>query len=171
MFGSVQGDIDPRLAPQLVSPHTPAVDYVFSLDFPLFSRNTSSTAIFLQDTGDCDSLEYRGAAHFCALGQCLGGVDGVGLAIFGEVDRAGQVAGIDHRPHSPRFRRRHDLHLETETLGHGRAPFEFLETRLARGDAQRTPLHESRGLPCFSLQGFVKPGSVLSEAGQVMRGT
>ena len=124
-------------------------------------------AVLLQDARDLAALDDPRPVLARALGERLGDVDRVGLAVGRDVDRAGEIADLDQRIQRFGFGGRQLAHLEAAGAAHrGLAP-ELGEAALGAREADAAVLLESGRLPGLGLEAPVQLGGVAREARQV----
>ncbi len=173
VFAGLQGHVDPTHSAHLPAPHARAVHDDFRANVPLVGGHFIDRAVAAffsrTDGGDASILQDLGTTHPGALGQRHGGVDWVGLAVHGEIDRSHHVRNIDQRPHAFQGVVADHFDFQSEGTGHGGPAFEFLEPLLIGGDAQAAVLLEPGRLPGFLLQGGEKVGGVLRQSRHVGR--
>ena len=122
-----------------------------------------------RDPGDLAALDDPGAAHARALGQRLGDVDRVGLAVARDEDRADQVVDREQRmarlrlgrARAPRPRGRRSRPIEAARL-------QLDEALRGAREAEAAVLAEAGRLPGLGLEPGVELGRVLGEPGQVL---
>ena len=160
----------PALAPSSRAPHAGAIDHDLGLDVARRGANPDRPAILDHDLGHGRVFEDSRPPAARALGQRLRGVDRVGLAVLGQVNRADHVVDADQRPELPGALRAEHIDLQAETARHGGAALEFLEALLGGGDRNRADLAEAGRLPGLLFERGVELGRILGKAGQVVRG-
>ena len=114
-------------------------------------------------------LDDPGAGSPRALGQRLGDIHGVRVAVRGDVYATEYAVGIEQRYALPDRFPAHHIDLQPEYLGHGRAALEFLEALRAGGDGIRPAAPITRCLPRFFFQGVVELPGIAGEIGHVDR--
>ena len=131
------------------------------------SVQTPETAPFLRSKpGDGRLLEDARTAGPRALGERHRGVDGIGLPVAGDVDRA-----LDARDIHQRIERLHLVQpdfvgLDAEAVAErGHAP-DFGEPFVGAGDGQAALAAEAGRLAGFGLQRLVKADGIARELGQ-----
>ena len=97
VLAGVQRHAHPGHAPDRAAPHAGAVDHHLGADRAELGLDAGHPAVRLGDAGDPAALDDPGAVLARALGQRLGDVDRVGLAVGRDVDGAGEVADLDQR--------------------------------------------------------------------------
>ena len=156
VLAGMQGHVHPDRCRQFPGPHAGAQHHEFGGDIALIGGHSGHASGPGANGGDGHVLKDTCAGRARALGQRIGDVHGVGVAVRGNVDPAEKVPGVQQR--SPRLdcSGRHHFHVEPEDLRHRRAPLEFLEPFLVGGERKGTAAPVAGGLAGFLLQAQVE---------------
>src|SRR6185312_17074847 len=114
VLGRMHRDSDAAHFADLARPLARAVDDDFGLYRPSVRLDAGYDAVFGIDSGDPHLFKDFRAAIARALGQRLGQVGRVGLAVAGQPDRTDEIADRHHRPAVERLARRN--HLDVDAL-------------------------------------------------------
>ena len=162
------GDADG--ARQVPGPHPAADHHIVSLDRAFGGLNAGHPLAIVADPGDLGVLVDPRPASPRALGQGLGDVDGIGIAVAWNVDAAHHVGHIGNREKGLDLVGGHHIDLEIEDLGHGSASLQLLEPLLMGGHGQRAALAIAGGLPGLGFEAAIELPRVLGEPGHVDAG-
>jgi hypothetical protein len=105
-----------------------------------------------------------------AFRQRLCCVDRICLAVFRQMHRAQEVAGVEKRPELESPFRADNIDLQTKGASHGGSPLQFLQAAVACGHGERTNLPEASRLACLFFKRRVKLGRILREPRQIAGG-
>ena len=169
VLAGVQRHVDADGGRQVAGPHACAEDDAIGIDFTMRGGNAGYAAFGGADGGYRHVLDnaHPGAAR--ALGERLGDVHRVGVAVRRNMDAAEHVAGVQQRhPFLDRLRCQH-LHFQTEHLGHGGAALEFLEPLLVGRQRDRSAPAITRRLASLGFEPVVQLPRVAGEMGHVDR--
>ena len=150
MLGRVQRHRDAD-GGQLARPHAGGEHDGRGGDRALLGHHADRPALLDQDA-DLDALDDAGAALARTLGEGLGGVDRVGLAVLGQEHAADGVADLEQRVAGLDLRGPDHLDREAEVLGHRGAALQLLEALGVERQADRAVLLEPGRLPGLGLQ-------------------
>ena len=121
MLGGVQRHVDAGQRADLARPHAGAVDHDVGAHLAPSSVATPGDAPVLgADRRDAHVLDDAYARLARPARERLGGVDGIGLAVLRQVDRADHVVECEQRPALLRLPGGEFLHLEPETAAPSR---------------------------------------------------
>ena len=87
--------IDTRHGTNLSRPKPATIHHEFSAHITLVSSNANSLSTRNLNTRYCYALKNLGTTHFCASCQRLGGIDGISLAVSGEMHCAHDIIHIE----------------------------------------------------------------------------
>ena len=151
--------------------HCPAQSTTFSQAIRPWSVTTALQRAQLQlEAGDRHPLAQRDPGHARALGQGLGDVGRVGLAVGRQERGADHVVDLHQRPQRLRLPRRQQLHLQAERVRRRRLPPD-LDPALGRaGEPQAAIALPARRLPGLGLQPPVEFDRVAQQLGDVGAG-
>ena len=159
------------LIAELATPHTRSVHHGVGADVAPLCAHTDCTSVLDDDLLHLDVLDDAHALGTRALRQCLGGVDGVGDAVTGQVHTADEVVDVGERNEVLDVGRRDDVDGQTEHACHRGATLQLFETLVVRRHRYGTPLLEPGGLTGLLLECLEQVGGVLREACEVVRRT
>ena len=166
----MERDVDSDPGAQIAGPHAASQHDIVGIDRTVFGIDPGDLFAIVADAGDLAVFDNLCPARARALGQRLGDVDGVGVAIRRDVDSADQIADLKDRGHFLDLLGRDHVHRQIEHLGHRRAALQFLEAFLIGRHRDRAALAITRRLPGFRLKPAVQFAGVLGELGHVDRG-
>src|SRR5690348_4700500 len=89
----------PRSCAKTMRPHAGGVDDDVSTNIPLCCADTYSSTVFDNDFVDFQILENAGPAALRGFCKSLRGIDRIGLAVLGKVDRSHNIVRCHERPH------------------------------------------------------------------------
>ena len=163
MLAGVQGQGDTHRGGQIPGPHAAANHHVAGLDIPGGGANPRGFAPLLQDGVYPGVSEDPRPPAARPLGQGLGDIHGIGIAVRGYMDAAVEIIGLDQRIAFRDLRHRQYIDLQAKDLGHGGAAFEFLETFGGPGNGDGTALAIAGGLTGLGLEAPVQLAGVAGQ--------
>ncbi len=125
-------------------------------DLALVGGDLPQPVVELLDGGDRGVAVDRGAAVACALGQRLGQVGGLDVAVIGVLDGAEQALGLAERPDFLDLFRRQDVDLDADRLGNAGIIHVFVPAVLGAGETDVGDLREADIHAGFLLQFLVE---------------
>ena len=123
-----------------------------------------------REPGDPCLLHHLGAAHPGALGQRLGEVGRVDLAVARQPQRTEQVLDLHHRPQLLRALGRDQLAVHVVRRRVGRGPLQLDHPVLGPGHDHATDVAVAGSQPGLGLERGVELGGVLHQPGPALRG-
>ena len=156
--------------PQRLGPLAAAVDDEVALDGPLVGLHGRDPAPVRREPGHPHLLGHPGAALPRALGQRLGEVGGVDLAVTGQPQRAEQVVDLHHRPELPGALGRDQLAVHVVRRGVGRCPPELDHPLLGARHDHPADVAVAGRQPGLGLERGVELRGVLHQPGAALRG-
>ena len=123
----------------------------------------------MADAGNLGVFKNPHAAVACTLGERLGNIDGIGIAIAGDMDAAHDVIDLRDRKPLLDFLRGDDIDRQVEHLGHRGAALQFLEAFEVARHRDRPALAVTSCLARFGFKPAVKLTGVFCELGHVDR--
>jgi hypothetical protein len=167
VLAGVQRHADPGHPPDRAAPHAGAVDHDLGVDPAELGLDPTHPAVLPHDARDLAALDDPCPVLARPLGQRLGDIDRVGLAVRRDVDGAREVADGDQRVQRFGLGRREFEHLETARAAHrGLAP-QLGEPGGSAREADAAVLLEAGRLPGFRLEAEVKLRRVFREAREI----
>ena len=164
------GDADP--VAECLGPLPRAVHDHLGLDVapvgPDAGHPARPTGLLGGESRDPHLLEDPDPSLTSPLGQRLGQVGRVHLAVGGQPDGAEQVVGAHHRPHRARLVRGEHPALHVVRRGVGRRPAQRHHPLLGARDDHATHLAVAGGQSGLGLQRLVQLGGVLHQPGAAL---
>ena len=117
----------------------------------------------VMDGSDFEVLKDERTPGARALGERLGDVDGVGVAVARYVNAADDVRKIGERIQRVNLARPDDVHFEPEHLRHGGVALELLHATGGGCERQRSTLAIARGLAGLRFQTAIQVARVAGE--------
>ena len=151
MFARMQRCRDADARGEIAGPHSAANHDIVRIDRTFGGIDAGHPVTIVPDFCNLGIFKYPGAAGACTLGQCLRDVDGIGIAIAGDVDAADNIVDIHNMREVLDLLRRNDMHGQIEHLSHGCAALQFFETLSIGGHRDGTALAIAGRLPGLRL--------------------
>ena len=167
MFASVQRHGEADGGGQLPSPQAGAQRHAIRVQVAMLRAEAQDPVAGDANGRNRQVLKNLSAGGPGPLGQGLGDVNGVGVAVGGNAHAPQDIVDMQQRHPLLDGRRRQDLRLQAEHLGHGGVALQLLQPLPGGGDGHRTALPVAGGLPGFRLQALVKFPGVAGQAGHV----
>ena len=123
----MQWHVDADGCCKVARPHTAAQHDIVGDHVALLGCHASNFPVIVIDCSDFAVLNYLYAAFASTLGECLGNVDGVGIAVGRNMNAADYVVGVQEWHPVAYLLLRQYVDLEVEYLGHRCAALQFLE--------------------------------------------
>ena len=158
-----------RHAPDLARPQPRTVDHEVGGDCALVGVDAGDAPAGLADARHLRVLEDAHPALAGALGQRLGDVGGIGLAVGGYPQAAGHAGEVEQRKLGARLGRRQHVGLDAPHLAHGRLPLQLLEALARQRQRQRAVLAKAGGQTRLRLQDRQQLGRILGDLGERAR--
>ena len=147
--------------PQIAGPHAAGQHHVIGVDHAVLGIDPGDPFAVMTNASDLAVLDNLRPARAGTLGQGLGDIDRVGIAIGWNVDPADQVADFKDRGHRLDLFRGHHMDWQVEDLGHRGAALQLLEPFMVGRHRDRATLAIAGGLPGLRLKPAVKLAGVL----------
>src|SRR5690606_40279321 len=163
VLAGVQRHGNPGHAPDLAPPHAGAVDHLVGPDRPALGLDAGNAAVRPRDAGDLAALDDPGAVLAGALGQGLGDVDRVGLAVGRDADGAGEIADLDQGVQRARLDRGQLLDLEAAGATQRRLALQFRQPGFGARERDAAVLLEAGRLAGLRLEPEVELGGIFGE--------
>ena len=170
VFRRVQRHGGPSFRAKFMRPHASAIHDDVGLDVTEGPSNADGLAVFDHDPVDLGVFDDPRAAAPRAFRQRLCGVNRVGLAVFGQMHRAQEIARVEERPERESAFRADNIDLQPKRTRHGGAALQLLHAAVACGDGERTDLPKARRLACHRFKRCVEVGRILREPRQIAGG-
>ncbi len=136
-------------------------------DFALLGDDARDPAALSAKAGDGAAFDDPHTVLPRALGQRLGDVGGIGLAVGWQVRSPDQVGDVHQRPEILGFGGREQVHLEAEAVRGGRLALELDHPIGGAGEPQAAVHLPAARLAGLGLQPLVQLDAVLQELGHV----
>ncbi len=173
MLGREQRHIDAGELAEFTRPLSRAIDHALAADlaFAVLAAiaHADDTAALDDDAAHRRAFDDARAAHAGTLGQRLGQVGRIRLAVAGYPDRAAQVVGAKQRIDLSRFAGRDEFEVDAEAFGARHLALQQLQPLRCPCDVETAALLPSGRKPGFLLKRRVELDTVAAHPRRVAR--
>ena len=169
MLAGVQGHVHADRRRQLPGPHAGAQDQGFGANFAVPGCHAGDAAAFGQYGADGRVLENARAGGDGCLCQGVGDINGVGIAVGGDMNAADHILNLAQRQPGPDGRAVEHVHFQPENLGHRRAALELFKALFVAGQRDRAAAPVARRLAGFRFQARIQCAGVARQRGHIDR--
>ena len=129
--------------------------------------HAADAAPVVMNGGNLEILKNMRAAIAGALGKRLGDIDGVGVAVAGDMNTADHIIEIGERVERMNVRRPDHVDSQAEHLGHGLIALEFFHARGGGRRGEGTASAIARALSGLGLQTQIQLAGVARQLSHV----
>ncbi len=154
---------------QIARPHTAANDHIVGGNRSFVGFDPCDPLAIVLDLGDLGIFKNLRAAAARALGQRLGDINRVGIAVAGNMDAADHILNIDDGGQGLNLFWADDMDRKVKDLGHGGAAFQLLKALSIGRHRDGAALAIASGLTGFGLQSAIELACIFGQLGHIDR--